>query len=276
MLLIALPLLLLALPYLNRITQADIKLSIFSDYRLWLMLAGTCFYYRLVAGSYPAFYLSAFQAIKVIKGNFTTHVSAAGIRSSLVVFQFVLSIVLIAGIIIIYSQLNYINNKDLGFEKNQRLIFNFYTEDAKSKMPAFMNDLRQMADVKAVSKSNNYLSQFVAQDYGVYLAGGSEATATDAQNITTDEYFAKANGIKIISGRDFRLHDSGKVLINETLHEAPWIKAGKSSRHKIIFSLSRLILKPMLKIAGVMKDFNYNSLHDDVKPFMLVYNPGRR
>jgi putative ABC transport system permease protein len=272
--LIALPLLLVALPYLNGITGSHIELSFFSDYRLWLMLSALVFVTGLVAGSYPAFYLSAFQAIKVIKGNFTSHTSAAGIRKSLVVFQFVLSIVLIAGIIIIYNQLHYINNKDLGFEKNQRLIFSFYTEDAKSKMPSFINDLRQMADVETVSKSNNYLSQFVGQDYGVYLAGGSEATATDAQNITTDEYFAKANGIKIISGRDFRLHDSGKVLINETLMKRLGLKPENAPGTRL-YSHFEPDPETYVEVAGVMKDFNYSSLHDDVKPFMLVYNPAR-
>jgi putative ABC transport system permease protein len=270
--LIALPLLLAVLPYLNHITQADIKLSFLGDYRLWLMLAGIVIITGIVAGSYPAFYLSAFKAIKVIKGNFSNHASASGIRRSLVVFQFVLSIVLIAGIIIIYSQLNYIKNKDLGFEKDQRIIFSFYTADAQNKMPSFISDLRQMADVKAVSRSNNYLSQFVFTDHGVYLAGGNMATATDAENMATDEYFAKANGIKLISGRDFRLYDSGKVLINETLAKRLGLDPVNAPGTRLY---SQYLPDPVsfVEIAGVMKDFNYNSLHQDVKPFMLAYNP---
>src|SRR6478609_132245 len=146
---IALPLLLLLLPYLNSVTQADIHLTMFSDYRMWLLLAGIIIVTGVVAGSYPALYLSAFQAIKVIKGNFTSHTSATGIRRSLVVFQFALSIVLIAGIIVIYSQLNYIQHKDLGFDKNQKLVFSFYTQDTRSSIDAFTNDLRQLPEVKA-------------------------------------------------------------------------------------------------------------------------------
>ncbi|MGZ3764918.1 MAG: ABC transporter permease, partial [Mucilaginibacter sp.] len=186
---IALPLLVFALPYLNQITQADIQLSFFSDYRLWLMLTSLILVTGLVAGSYPAFYLSAFEAIKVIKGNFTNQISATGIRRSLVVFQFVLSIVLIIGIIVIYSQLNYIKNKDIGFDKSQKLIFSFYTGDTQSKMQSFAGDLRQLADVKAVSSADNYLSQFVPHDHGIYPAGGNMTTAIDAQNINTDEHF---------------------------------------------------------------------------------------
>jgi putative ABC transport system permease protein len=269
---IAVPLLLLVLPYLNSVTQANTHLTLFTDYRMWLLLAGIIIVTGLVAGSYPALYLSAFQAIKVIKGNFTSHISTSGIRRSLVVFQFVLSVILIAGIIVIYSQLNYIEHKDLGFEKEQKLVFNFYTDDSKGKIDAFANDLRQLADVKTVSKANNYLGRFVPNDFGVYLAGGSEATATDIQNISTDEYFAKANGIKIISGRDFHLYDSGKVLVNETVLKRLGLKRGQAPGTKLY---AHFPPDPEfhVEIAGVMKDFNYNSLHDDVKPFMLMYNP---
>jgi len=269
--LIALPLLMLLMPYLNQITQSDIRPSFLGNYNLWVILAGIVLVTGLVAGSYPAFYLSAFQAIKVIKGNFTSQISAAGIRRSLVVFQFVLSIVLIAGIIVIYSQLNYIKNKDIGFDVNQKLIFSFYTNDSKEKMQAFTGDLKQLAEVKAVSKANNYLSQFVFNDRGMYLAGGNMANATDVQYMTTDEFFAKANGIRLIGGRDFRLYDSGRVLVNETLVRRLGLKTETAPGTKM-YSQYGTDPATVFEIAGVMKDFNYNSLHGEVKPFMLVYD----
>jgi len=272
--LIALPLLALMLPWLNQITQTSIHLSFFRDYRLWVLLAGLIVVTGFVAGSYPAFYLSAFRAIKVIKGNFTSHISAAGIRRSLVVFQFVLSIVLIIGIIVIYSQLNYLKNKDLGFDKDQKLVFSFYTNDTQRNIPAFAGDLRQLADVKTVSMANNYLGQFVPQDHGVYPDGGNMTTAIDAQNISTDEHFVKATGIRIIGGRDFRQNDSGKVLINETLARrlgfTPETAPGKKLYTQYLPNAVTWV-----EVAGVMKDFNYNSLHVEVRPFMLVYDANR-
>ncbi len=270
----ALPLLLLAIPYLNQLTNADIQLNVFKNYWLWVALAGLVIFTGLIAGSYPAFYLSAFQAMKVIKGNFTSHISAAGIRRSLVVFQFVLSIVLITGIIVIYSQLNYIQSKDLGFDKNQKLIFGFYTEDTQNKMPGFINDIKQLAEVKAVSMSDNYPGQFVGRDHGVYLAGGNMTTATDVQNMLTDEFFVKATGIKLISGRDFRLNDSGKVLINETLAKRLGLTPELAPGTKL-FTQYKPNPATYVEVAGVIKDFNYNSLRGDIKPFMLIYDKDR-
>lgn len=272
--LLAVPLLLIAIPYLNQVTNADIHLDLLKDYRLWILLALAIIITGIISGSYPAFYLSAFRTIKVIKGNFTSHISAAGIRRTLVVAQFSLSIVLIIGIIIIYSQLNFIKNMDLGFNQEQTMIFTFHTNDSKSKIPAFCNDLRNLAEVKTVSRANNYLSQFVWNDIGVYLEGGNMTTSRDAPFIVSDENFVKANGIKLVSGRDFRLHDSSRVLINETLARQLGLELQKAPGTKLHWNYATNDVA-IFEVVGVMKDFNYNSLREGVKPFMLMYNPDR-
>ncbi len=269
---LSLPLMILLLPYFNNVTQANIQLSMLGYYRIWLLFGGIILTTGFIAGSYPALYLSAFRAIKVIKGNFTNDISAAGIRRSLVIFQFVLSVILMGGIIVIYSQLNFIEHKNLGFDKNQKLIFNFYTDDTRSKIDAFAGDLHQLPDVKYVSKANDYLGTFVPHDFGVYLAGGSAAAATNTKNISSDEYFVKANGIKIIAGRDFHLYDSGRVLINETACKRLGLNPQQAPGTKIY---AHIAPDPefSMEIIGVMNDFNYNSLHDEIKPFMLRYDP---
>jgi putative ABC transport system permease protein len=270
--LVALPMLVVALPSLNRITGAAIGLSFLTDYQIWLLLAGIAVATGLLAGSYPAFYLSAFKAIKVIKGNFTSQVSGAGIRRSLVVFQFILSIALITGIVVIYSQLDYIKNKDLGFNKDQKLIFSFYTTDVKNRVPAFINDLRQFAEVKAVSRADSYPSQEVFNERSFYLAGGNSTSAQNAGFISTDQYFTKTIGIGLVSGREFMQGDSGKVLINETLARQLGLKPETAPGTRI-YSANSPASTATFEIAGVMKDFNYNSLHEEVKPFLIIYDP---
>lgn len=269
--LLTLPLLWIGLPWLNEITKADIQLTLIRDWRAGILLAGLVLTTGLIAGSYPAFYLSGFSVIKVIKGNLTSHISAISIRKSLVVFQFVLSIVLITGIIVIYYQLHYINSRDLGFEKDQRLIFTFHTDDSKKQMESFTDGLRQLTEVKAVSKTNNYPGQFVFNDIGLFLAGGTMQASKNAQFIQTDEFFAKTAGIKIFAGRDFRQNDEGKVIVNETFLKQLGLKAETAEGTKLYSKQGENDLG-IYEIAGVMKDFNYNSLRENVRPFMLVYN----
>jgi putative ABC transport system permease protein len=267
---IALPLLLLLLPYLNSLTQADIHVHL-NNYSMWVMLVALVIITGLLAGSYPAFYLSAFKTISIIKGNLTNQVSAVGLRRSLVVFQFIISIVLIIGIIVIYSQLNYIKNKDLGFNQQQKLIFRFYTGTTQQKIDGFANDLRQLPEVKSTSRSNASLGEAIMRDHGVYLAGGNMTNAVDAQNITTDKNYINTAGIKLMSGRNFTDTDSGKVLINETLMHRLGLNPRTAPGTRLY---TQYLPNPVtyMEVAGVLKDFNYNSLHGDIKPFMFVYD----
>jgi putative ABC transport system permease protein len=272
--LIAIPLLWMAIPYLNEITNAEVGFSLFKDYRLLAALLVLTLTTGIIAGSYPAFYLSAFKAIKVIKGNFSSYISVAGIRKTLVVAQFALSVILIIGIIIIYTQLNFIKHRDLGFNPEQSIVFTLHTNDTKSKVPAFATDLRALPEIKAASRANNYLSQFVWNDIGVYLKGGNMTTSRDAPFMVSDENFLKASGIELISGRDFRINDSSGVMINETLARQLGLNAQTAPGARLNWNITneRVIT---FEVVGLMKDFNYNSLREGVKPFMLMYSKDR-
>ena len=267
---LAVPLLLLLLPYLNELTKADISLSFLRDYRVWLIMLGLVLGTGLVSGSYPAFYLSAFQAIKVIKGNFTNRVSAAGLRRSLVVFQFSLSIILITGIVIIYSQLGYIKNKDLGFDKRQKIILNVYTDGVN--INGMLAELRRLPQVKAATKSNSQLGKSILQDSKIYLAGGNTTTGIDVQNMVSDAAFAKTAGLRFISGRDFHEHDSGRVLINQTLARRLGLDPARAAGTRL-YSKWGDTPEFSYEIVGVVQDFNFSSLHEAIKPFFLICNP---
>ena len=266
--LVALPLLTAGLPWLNGITGADIHLSLLRDQRVWLVYAGLIVITGFLAGSYPAFYLSAFQAIKVIKGNFTSQLSAAGLRRALVVFQFSLSILLVMGIIVIYSQLRYIAHRDLGFDQQQKLVFSFHTDAAQARMDGFMNDLRQLPEVRSAGKATNYPSQNNPTGWTFFRPGGNVTSGIDVSLLFTDDQFRAASGIKLLSGRDFRVTDTDKVIINETLASTLGYPVDKAPG-QLIAPLNN----PPMEIVGVMKDINFNSLHSGIKPFLLWYAP---
>lgn len=271
---LALFILYLAMPLLNQLTQSELSFSLLKDINYLTAIAGLTIITGLIAGSYPAFYLSAFQVVKVFKGEFNNFISATGVRKSLVVFQFVFSISLITGIIIIKSQLNFLQNKDLGFETDQQLIFTFHTDDTKAVIPAFIEELKQLPEVSVVSRANNYPSQFVFNDMSLYPPGGNMAQAIGIQFMVADEHFIDANGIELLSGRNFRLHDSTGVLVNESVIKKMGLNTETAPGTRI-YSQRGSTEEDIIsyEILGVMKDFNYNSLHVELNPFMMQYDP---
>jgi putative ABC transport system permease protein len=263
------------LPVLNGLTGATIDSGIFLNWSSWLIIAGIVLSTGLLAGVYPAFYLTSFNTVKIMKGDYSNRISATRIRQVMVVTQFVFSIILISGVTMIQQQMNFLNNMDLGFSKEQRLIFSFYSAESKAQMDAFVDAVRQFPEVDQVSKTNNYPSQFVFNDVGVYLEGDDMNVAKNAQFMVSDQYFVPANGISLISGRDLREGDEGKVLINEQLMAELSLTPETALGTKLYSQYGE---EPTyVEVAGVMKDFHYNSLHQQIRPFMIQYteNAGR-
>jgi len=266
---ISMPLLIISLPWLNGVTGADLPRTVFFEPGVWCLLVGLAALTGILAGSYPAFFLSAFQAPKVLKGDFSSHISAAGIRRTLVVFQFVLSIVLIVSILIMRQQMDYMQKKDLGFRKDEQLIFNFYTWSQRRCAEYFATAIRQFPDVSEASRTDNYPGAFRYRDEHVHRRGLDPATAVSVQTLSSDEHFLRTMGIRLVSGRDFHGDDTGSVIINQSLARQLKLDSAQAPGTSILGPGGSEYF-----IAGVMKDFNFQSLHEKVAPFMIVYKEG--
>lgn len=136
-------------------------------------------------------------------------------------------------------------------------------------MKVLANHLKEIPEIKGITVSNNIPGAGPYYDWSVYLQGGNDATGIDQQNLSADENFIKTMGMQIISGRDFHTQDSGRVLINETLMKRLSLQPATAPGTKL-YSANE---GPVYDIIGVLKDFNYQSLRDNVNPFMIIYDP---
>ncbi len=264
---LALPLLALCLPYLNQLAGTDITLSFFRQRQTWMLVLGVVLLTGVLAGSYPAFYLSGFNITRIIKGNFTSNVSAANIRKGLVITQFVVSVVLITGILVINRQLRFMTGKDLGYAREQRVVINFSTSGARQQIPAFRSEISKLSGVRSVTNANNYPSQFIFNDMLSHTPGQPMDEARDVQMMFVNSGFIHTLGLTLLSGSDFQPSDRGKVIVNEATLRELGIRPEKAVGTPLIGT------SDTLEIAGVIRDFNVASLREPIRPFALAYSP---
>lgn len=253
------------LPLFNHLSNKQLYISAQTIIWIFPALLSIVIIVGILAGSYPAFFLSAFQPINVLKGKVSTGFRGSMFRSTLVVFQFSISIFLVIDTLAIYNQLNYIQNKDLGFNRNQVLILNnvntlehpeLLKQEIK-KLPGVVNATLTSFLPTANNKVLNYVSP-----------GGKEGQSTQFWKI--DEDYINTMGMQMKAGRGFSDQfktDSTAMVINETA--AKVFSYGNDAIGKTITTGMAKDLKKY-HVIGVVKDFNFSSLRDNVTPLVMV------
>lgn len=262
--------------YFNGISGKSLTLADLLSPKFLIFLLLTPFLVGVLAGTYPAFFLSAFRPVSVLKGKINQGFRKSYLRSGLVVFQFFTSIVLIVGTIVVFRQLNYIQNKKIGFNKDQVLVING-TGSLGNSVDAFKNEIAAMNGVKAASfggflpVSNSSRNDNTFSTDAVMT--GKNGISMQVWNIDYD--YIPTLGMEIADGRNFSRSfgsDSTAIIINESALKV----AG------LVDPIGKKLFQPdgngstmkEYTIVGVVKNFNFESLRQNIGPlsFVLGYN----
>lgn len=272
---------LLIIPILNQFTGKSISFNLFTNPALALLIAGGSLIIGILAGIYPALVLSGFQPIKVLKSMKPTGagVNSGWLRQALVVVQFALSALLIVSSTIVYRQISFLNEKDLGFKKEQVLYFQV-RGDMEEKLETFKNELRRSPNITSVTSGYGLPGDQYAGD-GVSVPGNGGDKEYRANLFIGDHDYIKTLGLNIIAGRDFSKDISTDVeeafIINETaVKELGFGTPAKALGQRL--NWNKWIpdsLQPVKKgrVIGVVQDFHYKSLHEKVTTSVLFIYP---
>jgi ABC-type antimicrobial peptide transport system permease subunit len=252
----------ISLPGFNKLTDK----TLFIDYGnifFWLSGVGFIIFTGILAGSYPAFFLSAFEPVQVLKGTFRKVNALIAPRKVLVVLQFTFAIILIICTIIVKQQIDYAQNRQSGYDKNN-LVYSFMTGDLDKKYSLVKNELLSSGIAISVSKTSAPLTQGWSDSWGFQWQGKDPNDKTDFDRYITDENLVTTAGMKLVEGRDFDLKnfptDSFGVILNESAVKAMGFKnpIGQTVKDDTTYH-----------VVGVIKDFILQSPYLPMKPMVI-------
>jgi putative ABC transport system permease protein len=272
-LLLAIGITALLLPYFNQLSGKDFHIDALGKNGFLIAFLSTPIALGLLAGSYPALYLSAAKPINVLKGHLALGFRSGWFRNILVVFQFAIAIALIIGTLVIYSQLNYIHHQDVGYNRDQVLTV-LNTNSLGNQAEIFRDEVQKLPGIVGSTMTGdlpNKVRDGAITYYKDPSAKGNEAYLLHRWSI--DHQYIPLLGMKMVIGRNFSPNmqtDSAGILINETA--------------ALLLGYSEPINKPLYRgpgpenafhILGVVKDFNEGTLHDKVEPIVFQLGANR-
>ena len=253
------------LPYFNTLAGKSIEFP-WAEWQIFPILLAGLIVVGIVAGLYPSFYLSSFQPIQVLKGHLSKGSKSSSLRSTLVVFQFATSIVLIVGTIVIYRQMNYMLDKKVGFDKDQVLLIQG-TNSLKNQAETFKNEMLALSDVQSVSYADYLPIQGSKRNGNGFWKEGEVKTeeAVGGQLWRVDYDYVKTMGMKIVEGRDFSVKvasDANAVLINQKM--AKRLFQGSAVGKKITNG------NEPQTIIGIVEDFHFETMKEEIAPLCMA------
>ncbi len=257
-----------ALPFFNNFIDKHLSLNYFGNPIVIIGLLGLTLIVGLISGSYPAFLLSSFSTIKVLKGNNSSSRKST-FRTVLVVAQFTISIVLIICMGIVYSQMQYFKNKDLGYDKN-RIVILPSNQDMRKNIESVKSQLFENPNILNVTSSRLVPSDMLLNSWGGQLVGGDETIPLNFR-LAVDEVdydFIKTYGLQLIAGRDFSREfgtdDTAAFILNEAAVKQLGWNPREAIGKKMIYGQREG------QVIGVINNFNFESLHNKIVPIILL------
>lgn len=266
----------LILPAFNTLAEKQLDLSVFSSWEFILIALSIIFIVGLLAGSYPAFYLSGFMPLKVMKG-LGGNSGAAWLRKGLVVFQFIISCSLIVGTTVIYNQLEYIQNKKLGFEKEQLVLIPLRDEKDQINAEQLRPALLQYARILNASAASGFPTKEGFYGFPVTPKEARMDSLTMLVNFINDHDYLQTMGIELVEGRNFTENFStdktNAFIINEAAAKKLGWEKPVDKELTLTYHYQGRIIKTG-RVIGVAKDFHFNSLHKEVDPIVMHISGG--
>lgn len=260
----------LSLPQFNHLAGKEVSI-LWGNPLFWVICVAFSLFTGMLAGSYPALYLSSFRPVKVLKGTFKVGRLAAIPRKVLVVIQFTFSVILIIGTIVVFEQIQYAKNRPIGYSRDNLLNVALQTGDINKQYQSVKNDLLSSGVATGVAQSQNRITQVYISNGGFNWPGKDPGVQEEFTSMAVSADFGKVVGWKIKDGRDFNpdyLSDSAGFVINETAVKFMGLK------HPIGETVE-WIGNGKYKILGVVKDMINQSAYETIPP-TFFYLPGQQ
>ena len=257
-----------SLPYFNDLVKQQLSLEL-TNIWFWLATGGLFVLIGSLAGCYPAFYLSSFQPLRIVKGEPVSSGNKGTLRSALVVFQFGFAVTLIVSVIVIHKQINFVQARDSGYSKDN-LVYHSITGELEKNYLAYKNELIQSGIATSVTKTSSPITDRISNTSGIEWDGKDPQDKTPIERFYVDDDVTETLGVTIVQGRDMDLRqfpsDSSAVLLNET---AVKLMNFKHPVGEVITDDGK-----DWHVIGVVKDFILTSPYQKIEPIVLLGSKG--